>query len=134
MPSALEIFRERIEPRIVVTETGCWEIPVCDNGKGYKYIRVRPRRFAVHRLAFTAFIGRIGKLNVLHRCDNRGCCNPEHLFKGTQADNIHDMDAKGRRGIWRPTGKKNPAKRAAVRAVLSRNARSRKRLNGRFAA
>lgn len=35
-------------------------------------------------------------MHVLHRCDNPPCCNPDHLFLGTQADNNHDSISKGR--------------------------------------
>lgn len=39
---------------------------------------------------------------VMHSCDNRACCNPKHLKLGTQADNVADMDAKGRRVYTNP--------------------------------
>lgn len=42
------------------------------------------------------------KLHVLHHCDNRACCNPYHLFLGTNKDNVDDKVSKGRAGA--PTG------------------------------
>lgn len=43
------------------------------------------------------------KLKVCHACDEPRCVNPKHLFVGTQADNIRDMHAKGRRGYVYPS-------------------------------
>jgi hypothetical protein len=51
----------------------------------------------VHRLAWEEANGPIPDgLHVLHRCDVTSCCNPDHLFLGTQLDNNSDMFAKGR--------------------------------------
>lgn len=50
-----------------------------------------------HRIAWEISNGKsAGKLKVLHSCDNPSCCNPKHLFLGTQADNVADMMQKGR--------------------------------------
>ena len=50
-----------------------------------------------HRAAYEDQVGPIPRgLFVLHRCDNRPCCNGAHLFPGTQQDNLADMRAKGR--------------------------------------
>lgn len=50
-----------------------------------------------HKLAWLFTHGNPNGLCVLHRCDNRLCCNPAHLFLGTKMDNHEDMVAKGRK-------------------------------------
>lgn len=50
-----------------------------------------------HRVAWKLIYGDIPEsFNVLHKCDNPPCCNPYHLFLGTQLDNMRDCKAKGR--------------------------------------
>jgi hypothetical protein len=54
---------------------------------------------------------------VCHRCDNRLCVNPSHLFLGTRADNNRDMQTKGRQVIPHPRGENNGYARLTVAAV-----------------
>jgi hypothetical protein len=84
-----------------VDKTGdCWEWQG-GHVKGYGEITAGKRpgrtwRYA-HRVAWELTFGPIPRgLCVLHRCDNRGCVRPAHLFLGTVADNNRDMWAKGR--------------------------------------
>jgi hypothetical protein len=88
-----------------------------------------------HRWAWSAANGDPGPLNVLHRCDNRLCVNVEHLFLGTQADNMRDMDSKGRRGTARGE-QRGTAKltESDVRVIRSLNASggSHRRLAAQF--
>lgn len=69
---------------------------------------------SAHRTAWSLTNGAIPPgLFVCHRCDNRPCCNPSHLFTGTAKDNNRDMMEKGRYrpgGLSRP-GEKNPMAR-----------------------
>lgn len=125
---ARELFETRLRPRLVIKDNGCWQAPLGHNGNGYIYIRIRSLglRIGTHVLAYIAFNGEKPEC-VLHSCDNPSCCNPDHLFSGTQADNIKDMDAKGRRGTWHPKGDLNPSKQKNVRKVLSELAKKRKR-------
>jgi hypothetical protein len=72
---------------------------------------------------------------VCHHCDNRKCINPEHLFLGTNADNIRDRDKKGRG--WIPRGEENPHTKLTAKQVLEIRERYRKRSsvnNGRTLA
>lgn len=76
--------------------TGCW---VCRhvNAHGYGYVRVNLKIWRAHRASWTVFRGFIPKnKRILHRCDNRPCCNPKHLYVGSDAQNIRDIYVRGR--------------------------------------
>lgn len=82
-----------------ILKTPCWLWKGTVAVNGYGDLSVEGKRIGTHRLSYQIHYGGIeSKLHVLHKCDNRICCNPEHLFTGTQADNVKDMGHKGR---WR---------------------------------
>lgn len=79
------------------SETGCIEWSGFKNHDGCGRISVGKRMEMAHRVSWESKNGTIPDgIQVLHKCDNRCCINPDHLFLGTQLDNMVDMNLKGR--------------------------------------
>ncbi len=104
-------IEERMYRRCLhVEETDCWEFQGALNNIGYGMIRDTEHggMRTTHRVSYEVHKGKIpDHLCVLHTCDNRKCCNPEHLWLGTHKENIHDMIDKDRHNHF---GVKNFAK------------------------
>ena len=88
--------RDRFWSKVHETN-GCWVWLASTNSDGYGLFWIGTRIEHSHRMAWVFTNGPIPtRMCVLHRCDNPSCCNPEHLFLGTHADNMRDMANKGR--------------------------------------
>lgn len=88
-----------VSPGISVTSEGCWEWTGVRNENNYGHTCFGNVKESAHRRMYRLWYGSIAEgMDVLHRCDNPPCCNPEHLFLGTAKDNAMDMVAKDRCG------------------------------------
>lgn len=110
--------------KTVVTDSGCIEWVGHRSTYGYGVIQSKIHgSIGAHRVALGIALGQPvpkGK-HVLHRCDNPPCVNPDHLFIGTDKDNVADMLAKGRNryGVSHPMSKLTEEK---VREIKRRRA------------
>ena len=98
IPSAME----RLMSKVTISENGCWEYGGVTTKWGYGAICSDGKTFSAHRFMFENKFSAIPEgLWVLHKCDNPGCVNPEHLFLGTTQQNTKDRNAKNRqaRGV-----------------------------------
>ena len=81
---------------------GCWKWTASTNNRGYGCFYIHPKQTTAHRASWIIAFGKIPSgMCILHNCDNGhlGCVNPNHLFLGTQGDNMRDMYAKNRQSI-----------------------------------
>lgn len=105
------------------TNGGCWLWRGKVARNGYGRTATDPRSgggsTGAHRRSYELFVEPIpdGKM-VCHKCDVRVCINPNHLFLGTQKENLADMDRKGRRVNAPSFGPKNKMSKLTEEAVL----------------
>lgn len=77
-------------------KTGCWEWKASKNNR-YGKLRWKGKWISAHRAAYQEYNGKIDNgMLICHSCDNKLCCNPEHLWQGTHKQNMNDMWRKGR--------------------------------------
>ncbi len=115
--------RDRIRAMSRIDDCGCWlwtgnkRKHVKRNGRlmlGYGVIKYMNKSCLAHRVSYQAFNGDIPKeMLVCHKCDRPDCVNPEHLFVGTQKDNMQDCSRKGRA----PCGIKHPKSKLTDDAI-----------------
>lgn len=75
----------------------CWEWTGTKTNRGYGNIEIDGHAVGAHRLSYIIHFGEIPpNMDICHHCDNRGCVNPNHLFVGTNMDNVQDKIRKGR--------------------------------------
>lgn len=89
-------------PTMPHMDTPCWVWTACKFKYGYGQFSARRQTLHAHRVAWMLANGPIPHdgsthgICVCHRCDRRDCCRVDHLFLGTNADNVRDMASKGR--------------------------------------
>jgi len=92
--------------KLVIRKEGCWDWKG-KSEKGYPKMSCRKKLGANlgHRASWIIHYGKIPEDQcVLHKCDNKICTNPQHLFIGTNEDNVNDMLKKGRNPIGSKVG------------------------------
>jgi hypothetical protein len=110
--------------RVLKSESGCWLWTGAVDTRRYGSLKWNGKQARAHRIAYMLASGNIPQgdghhgVVVMHSCDNRLCCNPAHLKLGSQADNMIDMKAKGRRkGIG--SGQANGRAKLTIEQVVA---------------
>lgn len=92
-------FKERFEEKYIPEpNSGCWLWNATINNAGYGMVKRNNKISLAHRASYELYCEEISDgMIVCHKCDNRSCVNPDHLFLGSYKDNTRDMIEKGRR-------------------------------------
>jgi len=95
-------IQEKLKYYSKINENGCWEWQRAKihNGYGRVYVKHKNKDELTHRASWEAFVGEIKEgMQINHKCHNRACINPDHLYLGTQKENVRDMLLAGRGNV-----------------------------------
>ena len=126
-----EKFWKRIQKPV-----GCWLYDGAKETNGYGYLSSPlpdgPQFITAHKLAWILTYGPVpeGKL-VLHKCDIRACCNPEHLFLGDDAANMADKMAKKRQALGEDNSRAKLTENQALEILRDFRAETKRKTNAR---
>ena len=95
---------------VIKNAEGCWDWSGCvPKNPGYGQFRHSMKLERAHRASWLIYFGEIPLgMMVLHKCDNKRCSKPDHLFLGTKLDNNLDMLKKGYHPTIGKSGEENP--------------------------
>jgi hypothetical protein len=103
----------------ILDENKCWEWKGAIDAYGYGVLSNKNKTLKVHRVSYEIHYSEpLGNLHCLHKCDNRKCVNPLHLFSGTNLDNVRDKVQKGRCYTGNQKGENNGASKLSDTQVL----------------
>lgn len=128
-PLLSERFWQKVVPEPM---SGCWLWTGTDAGNGYGVFRLSERSMGAHRyiLSMSHYPWLKDRPNVFvcHKCDVSCCVNPDHLFLGSQADNMADKTRKGRqtKGVKHHRAKLNEEDVIEIRRLYATGTKTQK--------
>lgn len=129
-------FEEKFWSRIIKQEDGCWIFSGSTTKPppfGYGQLYQGNKHILAHRYSYQLHNGETPTgMYVLHKCDNRLCCNPAHLFLGTLKDNTQDAIKKNRTASGERHGKCKLTKEQAKEIWDARNSKNKYQLAHKF--
>jgi hypothetical protein len=120
----MSVISDYFDARVIKSKdpSACWLWKGPHNDKGYPKIWTNKFSASAHRYSYERFVGPLDNLQCCHRCDNKGCVNPEHLFAGTNTDNVRDCLNKGKL----PQGKLSVEKANEIKKLLGQRIKPKK--------